>query len=661
MRFRVGTHFDYYKLNLIKVMKHRAKALIALSLLCCGLESQAQEQIDYYNVDFSEGIPAEMSTYDLDGQTLHYTMIQSGFKQGQAWVGKREDKNENRYAASACRYKEIEGETLEASDDWLVLPAVWVRDDDATLSWRGASISAKLETASGYKVCISTVGDKPEDFSSSPVFETTEESINSWTQHSLSLKNYAGQRIYIAFVNNSATGEILGIDDVVVSGSKGLCDLVVDSDRYIFERNDLTVRGYVEACSDEVITDVTVKCISSETEVEKTYSSLALAKGDKLEFELPNALQVDYGQTLDYQVIAVVNNAVTTDPAKCQATALMQKFHKNIVVEEATGMWCTYCPAGIVAMEELEKRYPDTFIGLALHYNDQLAVDDYVMDLSFPDGFPTGWINRRYYTSPMVQIHEDGVTRYTMLDGGFETYYLEEMALPAVAEIDVVAKQEGKAYRVMSTLCFAMDDVDADYRIAYAIIENDVTGNGYYQVNGYSGQDVDMGGFEDLPATIYDIEFQHVVRAIYDDYQGVAGSVPTEISGGEKYIHEYLVELPSTVGDAKNVEVVAMLIDMKTDAIINADKVDLLSGIEAVGVDGLAMQCDAVDGMVRVKVVGDVAYDSQVAMYDVHGRLIDVKKIVDNRAELGGNCSSGVYVIVLTDGDRQMTEKIIVR
>ena len=84
-------------------------------------------------------------------------------------------------------------------------------------------------------------------------------------------------------------------------------------------------------------------------------------------------------------------------------------------------------------------------------------------------------------------------------------------------------------------------------------------------------------------------------------------------------------------------------------------------GIEAVGVDGLAMQCDAVDGMVRVKVIGDVAYDSQVAMYDVHGRLIDVKKIVDNRAELGSNCSSGVYVIVLTDGDRQMTEKIIVR
>ena len=642
-------------------MKHRGIILSVLTMLCCGIVSQAQERIDYYNVDFSSGIPAEMSAYDLDGQTLHYTMIQAGFKQGEAWIGKRENKSENRYAASACRYKEVEGETLGPSNDWLVLPAIWVRDADAVLKWKGSTINAKAEEGASYQVRLSTVGGQPENFPESPIFETTAESVNSWAEHELSLKDYAGQRVYIAFVNNSATGEILGIDDILVAGSKGVCDLVVNSDRYIFENNDLTIRGYVEACSDEVITDVTIKCVSSYGEVEVPFGSLALAKGEKFSFEMLNVWQIDYGQTFDYQVIAVVNNTVTTDPVDCQATALMQKFHKNIVVEEATGMWCTYCPAGIVAMEELEKKYPDTFIGLALHYNDQLAVDEYVSDLSFPDGFPTGWINRRFYCDPMVKIEEDGQTKYTMLNGGFETYYLEEMALPAEAEISVTAEPSGNGCRVKSDVRFAMDATDADYRIAYVVIENDVTGDGYYQVNGYSGQDVDMGGFEDLPATIYDIEFQHVVRAIYDDYQGVAGSVPTEISGGEKYTHEYLVELPSTVGDAKNVEVVAMLIDMKTDAIINADKVDLLSGIEAVGVDGLAMQCDAVDGMVRVKVIGDVAYDSQVAMYDVHGRLIDVKKIVNNGAELGSNCSSGVYVIVLTDGDRQMTEKIIVR
>ena len=641
-------------------MRYRGIILSALTMFC-GLVSQAQEQIDYYNVDFSNGIPTEMSAYDLDSQTLHYTMIQAGFKQGEAWIGKRENKSENRYAASACRYKEVEGETLGPSNDWLVSPAIWVRDADAVLKWKGSTINAKAEEGASYEVRISTEGDKPEDFTQSPVFTTMSESVNSWTEHEFSLHDYAGQRVYIAFVNNSATGEILGIDDVLVAGSKGVCDLVVNSDRYIFEHNDLTIRGYVEACSDEVVTDVTIKCVSSKGEVEATYGSLSLTKGQKYEFEMPAAIQLAYGEELDYQVIAVVNNAVTTDPINCQATALMQKFHKNIVVEEATGMWCTYCPSGIVAMERLEEKYPDTFIGLALHYNDQLAVDDYVSDLSFPDGFPTGWINRRFYCDPMVKIEEDGQTKYTMLNGGFETYCLEEMTLPAVAEINVVAKQEGKAYRVMSTLCFAMDDVDADYRIAYAIIENDVTGEGYYQVNGYSGQSVEMGGFEDLPATIYDIKFQHVVRQIYDDYQGVVGSVPSEFVGGETYTHEYVIEMPKTVDNIDNVEVVAMLIDMKTETIVNADKIDVSASVATLDEDAVAINCVARDGVVRVDVFGEVLQGSHAALYDVHGRLIEVVNVDSQSVEFAHNCSAGVYVVVLTDGDRQMTEKIIVR
>ncbi|MBR4886349.1 MAG: choice-of-anchor J domain-containing protein [Muribaculaceae bacterium] len=641
-------------------MRYRGIILSALTMFC-GLVSQAQEQIDYYNVDFSNGIPTEMSAYDLDSQTLHYTMIQAGFKQGEAWIGKRENKSENRYAASACRYKEVEGETLGPSNDWLVSPAIWVRDADAVLKWKGSTINAKAEEGASYEVRISTEGDKPEDFTQSPVFTTMSESVNSWTEHEFSLHDYAGQRVYIAFVNNSATGEILGIDDVLVAGSKGVCDLVVNSDRYIFEHNDLTIRGYVEACSDEVVTDVTIKCVSSKGEVEATYGSLSLTKGQKYEFEMPAAIQLVYGEELDYQVIAVVNNAVTTDPVNCQATALMQKFHKNIVVEEATGMWCTYCPAGIVAMEELEKKYPESFIGLALHYNDQLAVDDYVSDLSFPDGFPTGWINRRFYCDPMVKIEEDGQTKYTMLNGGFETYYLEEMTLPAVAEINVSAEPSGSGCRLKSDVRFAMNATDADYRIAYVVIENDVTGEGYYQVNGYSGQDVDMGGFEDLPATIYDIKFQHVVRQIYDDYQGVVGSVPSEFVGGETYTHEYVIEMPKTVDNIDNVEVVAMLIDMKTETIVNADKIDVSASVATLDEDAVAINCVARDGVVRVDVFGEVLQGSHAALYDVHGRLIEVVNVDSQSVEFAHNCSAGVYVVVLTDGDRQMTEKIIVR
>ncbi len=655
MRFRVGTHFDYYTLTSLKEMKHRVKVLIALSLLCCGLKLQAQEHIDYYNVDFSEGIPTEMLTYDLDGQTLHYTMIQAGFKQGQAWIDKREDKSENRYAASACRYKEIEGETLDASDDWLVMPAVWVRDEDATLSWRGASISAKLGTASGYKVCISTVGDKPEDFFSVPVFETTEESINSWTQHSLSLKDYVGQRIYIAFVNNSTTGEILGIDDIEVTGSKGLCDLVVDSDRYIFEHNDLTIKGYVEACSDEVITDVTIKCISSEGEVEASYGSLALSRGEKFTFELPNVLRIDYGQTLHYQVIAVINNVVTTDPISCTATALMHKLHKNIVVEEATGMWCAYCPSGIVAMEELEKKYPDTFIGLALHYNDQLGVDDYVMDLSFPDGFPTGWINRKHYTIPMVETEQDGKVVYTTLNGGFETYFIQEMQVPAIADVRLSSSElVGGAIDVSAEISFAANINQANMRVAYVIVENNVSDPNYFQVNGYSGKDVEIGGFEDLSKEIHDIKFQHVVRGIYDDWQGVEGSVPTKIDAGETYIHNYSIALPTTIKNIAETEVVCMLIDITTGEIINAAKMSIPTSVEEIIENSIECRYSAGEIIISVQ------DSAEIIVYDVAGSEVMRKNAINGRVDVE-TLSTGLYVAKIICNDMVQTLKFVVR
>ena len=636
-------------------MKYRSKSLISVSLLCCSFALQAQEQIDYYNVDFSEGIPTEMTTYDLDGQTLHYTMIQAGFKQGQAWIGKREDKSQNRYAASACRYKEIEGETLGASDDWLVLPAVWVRDEDATLSWRGASISTKLETASGYKVSITTAGNKPEDFISEPVFETTEESVNSWTQHSLSLKEYAGHIIYIAFVNNSTTGEILGIDDVVVAGSKGLCDLVVNSDRYIFEHKDLTVKGYVEACSDEVITDVTIKCISSNGEVEVPFGSLALAKGEKFSFELQNVWQVDYGQTLDYQVIAVVNNAVTTDPIDCEATALMHKLHKNIVVEEATGLWCTYCPSGIVAMEELEKKYPDTFIGLALHYNDQLGVDDYVLDLSFPDGFPTGWINRKHYTIPMVETEQDGKTVYTTLNGGFETYFIQEMEVPAIADVRLSASEPvGGSIDVTAEINFVGNIDQADMRLAYVIVENNVSDPSYFQVNGYSGKNVEIGGFEDLPEEIYDIKFQHVVRGIYDDWQGVEGSVPTKIDAGETYTHNYSLALPSTIKNIAEAEVVCMLIDITTGEIINAAKMSVPTSVEEINEDTIECRYSAGEIIISVQ---DFA---EIRVYDVAGSEVLRKNAINGRVDVAA-LSAGLYVAKIICNDMTQTLKFVVK
>ena len=68
--------------------------------------AQEQDYMNYHSCDFTEGIPADYALYDVDGQTLHYTMVQGGIKQGEAWARKKESGANNYYAVSACRYKE---------------------------------------------------------------------------------------------------------------------------------------------------------------------------------------------------------------------------------------------------------------------------------------------------------------------------------------------------------------------------------------------------------------------------------------------------------------------------------------------------------------------------------------------------------------------------
>jgi hypothetical protein len=56
----------------------------------------------------------------------------------------------------------------------------------------------------------------------------------------------------------------------------------------------------------------------------------------------------------------------------------------RVVLEEGTGVWCSACPRGAVAMKELNRLYSRNFIGLAYHAgNDPMMVME-----EFPVDFP---------------------------------------------------------------------------------------------------------------------------------------------------------------------------------------------------------------------------------------------------------------------------------
>ena len=81
-------------------------------------------------------------------------------------------------------------------DNWLVSPHIYLPQDNGfTLSWFASGVD-QTYYAEHYGVYISTTGMNPADFT---LLQEYDIASNTWTQQSVSLDQYAGQHVYIAF------------------------------------------------------------------------------------------------------------------------------------------------------------------------------------------------------------------------------------------------------------------------------------------------------------------------------------------------------------------------------------------------------------------------------------------------------------------------------
>lgn len=630
-------------------------------------QDSGQSQAVYYQCDFNDGIPADFSAYDLDGETLHFSMIQAGFRQGDAWIGKREEKVSpaNYYAASASKHKNAADAEPRPANDWLVTPAVHIRAADARLSWRGRSICEQGKKESRYQVLVSAKGNRPEDFTDAPLATIEAEPADRWDTHEVSLAAYAESEVYIAFVNVSTDCEILGIDDIVLAGGKGLYDLTIETPPYSYGKTAVTLEAAVTPHSDVPVTRFTAHYRCGQQEGSRTFEDLHLEKGETFRFSFEDALPVEYGDTLRYEIWADVNGRPSLDTRHGSTVALLFNPSRRTVVEEGTGMWCVYCPKGIIAMRLLREKYPESFIGVSVHYDDPLSVEGYSDALPF-SGFPEAIVNRKYAeVPPMVATRENGIDTYTTLNGGLETWFLKAQAEQAIADIGLEAEKDGDKVKATVHTTFALPVLQADYRLALVMTEDRVTDESCYQANAYAGQAEVLGGFENLPAVISPYTFNEVARAIFNHWKGVEGSVPAVIEAGETYVFPCEFDLPATVRNVDDTYVVALLIDQRTGEVANAAMKPLgdpANGIRPASTGGGALSYDAASRTVRLSDAG--SRPATFTLHDAAGRLLFSR----SARPQGGTVScdlarmgKGLYVVRARQGDDVRSLKILIK
>lgn len=641
--------------------------LLVVAILTAGVAMAQNVLVDY---DFNDGDKTGLVAYDVDYLTPTAFMQQIGFTQGYTWILIKDTKEStDMFLGSTSQYLPA-GE----ANDWLVLPATHIAGKGFTLEWKSQAFMANKRD--GLKVFISTEGGEPNNFPKTPVWEVEAEEIgatedyfeNEFISHSISLDEYAGKNIYIAFVNQSYDKSLLCIDDIKVARNEdfsvksSLAYTVTDADEVAFS-------GTITNHNLSKIDEVTITLSYNDVEVTENFAGLNLAAGESAEFTMNHTAPIAINETLTYTLKATAGDKTTDYTA-----SISNYFKRRVVIEDHTGLWCGNCPAGMWALDSLKHVAPDNIAPISVqNYNGmafpQLVCDAYDLGLSGAGitQYPVGWVDRTYAQHPWGNGSSDFKDPNSWIS-------LFDKLMKEVPEAGVKLNgeynNEKTHVNARVTVRTAETKENLDWRVIFVITEDGL--EGYSQTNYYSGYNTWIGGWESLPRSA-EVVLNDIARGISPSFYGEEGSLPATITAGQEVEYSYNIELPLEGIDNKgetvkiiqnfdNLNLIAMVVDGKTKRVVNSEMIPLGNGSGAVeGVKNDAssqVRAFVGNGIVTVKTAGNDNITANLIAID--GRVLATAN-GNGTASLDTTGYQGVALVQVVANGMVEVVKVVVR
>ncbi len=261
-----------------------------------------------------------------------------------------------------------------------------------------------------------------------------------------------------------------------------------------------------------------------------------------------------------HQVNGSEDSYADNNTAEARLTVKDIRFKRRVVCEENTGLWCGWCPRGMVGLELMKERHPDSFFAVSVHGGDVLEIDrtadySYAPFTDSQRGAPSCMVNRRLSGDPFYDIEN--------------LYNMESAAENHIAYEMTAQWNSDSTMLTMHSRFWSDIDIDSpQYYAAYIVTEDSVTG--YTQTNYYANTpDQEFYGWEKKGGSTSDCYFNDLARGIYGSYEGQLCS-PKSMSAETAYTYEYTLQLPPTVLDKRQVHVIGVIIDHATGYIANA-------------------------------------------------------------------------------------------
>lgn len=245
--------------------------------------------------DFSSGMPSGYTIIDQDGESPNHSFMTD------AWIV-ADDGTGNNVAMSTSWYV-----PAGTSDDWMITTQV-VLGSNSCLSWRAMAYEAAYPD--GYVVYLSTTDSQTSSFTNT--LQTVAAEAPAWTEYTIDLSAYAGQSVYIAFVNNSNDMNLLYVDDIKIT-NPAATDVAVTSMLAPIETGCLlTATEQVTANIDNVgssdLTDVVLTYTVNGTLID-TDTIASLTAGT----DIDHTFSTTYDMSSAGDYIIVINADVTGD------------------------------------------------------------------------------------------------------------------------------------------------------------------------------------------------------------------------------------------------------------------------------------------------------------------------------------------------------------
>lgn len=250
------------------------------------------------------------------------------------------------------------------------------------------------------------------------------------------------------------------------------------------------------------------------------------------------------------------------DYASKVSTKVPQDFTRKILMEEHSGTWCGWCPLAKETSKKLTVN--PRVISVEVHYDDEMTADKSKVFTPLKNKYgypawPSGMVNRRksIVGSTFIIGESDWAANVTDL---LKTEKL-------TAGIAIESTLNGNDLTILSHVK-VQTPTDETYGLGMYLVEDKVAG--FPQAN-YASRNTLFQKYEaySLPSMIENILHENVARdAIAPLIGGL--NIPAAASKKAKvYKKLFKITLPSSIQVKENCQIIAFLINQKTNEIVN--------------------------------------------------------------------------------------------